>query len=194
MTIVYFIRHAQPNYENHNDNLRELTAKGKEDAKLVTAYLSDKAIDIALSSPYKRAVDTIADFAALHQLPILTIDAFRERKIENEWIEDYTSFCKQQWADFSYKLAAGESLQEVQERNIAALEEVLRRYENKHIIIGSHGTALSTIINYYDPSFGYHDFEKIRCLMPWIVKLTFNRLECKEISFINVFEENVKHL
>jgi len=30
MTTVYFVRHAQPNYENHDDMLRELTAKGLE--------------------------------------------------------------------------------------------------------------------------------------------------------------------
>ena len=28
ITNVYFVRHAEPNYENHNDLLRELTPKG----------------------------------------------------------------------------------------------------------------------------------------------------------------------
>lgn len=28
MTNVYFVRHAQPNYENHDDLTRELTEKG----------------------------------------------------------------------------------------------------------------------------------------------------------------------
>ena len=27
MTTVYFVRHAQPNYENHDDLTRELTEK-----------------------------------------------------------------------------------------------------------------------------------------------------------------------
>ena len=38
MTTVYFVRHAQPNYENHDDMLRELTAKGMEDRKLATRF------------------------------------------------------------------------------------------------------------------------------------------------------------
>ncbi|SHO51528.1 hypothetical protein SAMN02745217_03242 [Anaerocolumna xylanovorans DSM 12503] len=25
MTVVYFVRHAEPNYNNHNDETRELT-------------------------------------------------------------------------------------------------------------------------------------------------------------------------
>jgi 2,3-bisphosphoglycerate-dependent phosphoglycerate mutase len=46
--------------------------------------------------------------------------------------------------------------------------------KGKNIIIGSHGTSLSTIINYYDPTFGYDDFEKIRNVMPWVAKFIFD--------------------
>lgn len=51
MTYIYFIRHAEPNYNNHNDKLRELSLKGMTDRKLVTKYLSDKSVDVVLSSP-----------------------------------------------------------------------------------------------------------------------------------------------
>ena len=174
MTRVFFVRHAEPNYENHDDMTRELTPKGMEDRKLVTAFLSDKNIDVVLSSPYKRAVDTVADFAEKNGLPIETIDDFRERKVGNGWIEDFTEFSRSQWADFTYKLPEGECIREVQDRNIAALNEVINRYTGKNIVIGSHGTALSTVINYYDNSYDYEDFEKIRFLMPWIVEFVFD--------------------
>ena len=42
MTTVYFVRHAEPNYNNNDDSLRELSAKGLKDKKLVTAFLADK--------------------------------------------------------------------------------------------------------------------------------------------------------
>lgn len=42
MTNVYFVRHAQPNYENHDDLICELTEKGLQDRKLVTEFLRDK--------------------------------------------------------------------------------------------------------------------------------------------------------
>lgn len=174
MTTVYFVRHAEPNYNNHDDSLRELSAKGLKDRKLVTAFLADKGIDIALSSPYKRAIDTIRDFTDLFGLPIEIIDEFRERKADSEWIEDFVSFSQRQWNDFSYKLSDGECLQEVQDRNVSALKSVLRKYQGKNIIIGSHGTALSTIINFYDNTFGYEDFERIKSKMPWIVEFEFD--------------------
>ena len=174
MTTVYFVRHAEPNYNNHDDSLRELSAKGLKDRKLVTAFLADKGIDVALSSPYKRAIDTIRDFTDSVGLPIDIIDEFRERKVDSEWIEDFVSFSQRQWNDFSYKLSDGECLQEVQDRNVSALRSVLGKYQGKNIIIGSHGTALSTIINYYDNAFGYEDFAKIKSKMPWIVEFEFD--------------------
>jgi len=192
MTTIYFIRHAEPNYNNHDDLTRELSAKGLEDRKLVTEYLRDKSIQVALSSPFKRAVDTIKDFVDGENLLIETIDDFRERKIDSVWIEDFNTFAKAQWADFDYKLSDGECLREVQERNISALHEVLMRYKDKNIIVGSHGTALSTIINYFSPEFGYEQFEEIRGLMPWIVKFEFENEECKKLQQYNVFTQEYK--
>ena len=189
MTSIYFVRHAEPNYENHNDMSRELSNKGIEDRKLVTEFLMDKQIDIVLSSPYKRAVDTVRDFAEKKGIDIGIVDEFRERRVDTGWIEDFNSFCKKQWEDFSYKLSDGECLEEVQSRNIKALNRVLEQYRNKNIVVGSHGTALSTIINYYDKTFGYNDFDRIRYLMPWIVEFKFKGNECICINKYNLFEE-----
>lgn len=158
ITVVYFVRHAEPNYENHDDMTRELSAKGLKDRKLVTKFLMDKNIQIVLSSPYKRAVDTVREFAEKKEMDIDIIDGFRERKVDSLWIEDFNSFCKKQWEDFEYKLSDGECLKEVQDRNILALKNIVEKFKGKNIVVGSHGTALSTIVNYYDKKFGYSDF------------------------------------
>lgn len=187
ITTVYFVRHAIPNYNNHDDMSRELTEQGLRDRKLVTDFLSDKKISVALSSPYKRAVDTIKEFADVNNLQIQIIYDFRERKINSEWIEDFNAFCKKQWEDFDFKLSDGESLREVQSRNINALNNALEIYRGKNIVIGSHGTALSTVINYFDDSFGYEEFNEIKNLMPWIVGFTFEDGRCLEIRKYNLF-------
>lgn len=187
MTIVFFVRHAQPNYNNHDDLERELTEKGLRDRLLVTEFLWDKHVDAVLSSPYVRAVETVKDFADKAGLPIKRIEDFRERKIDRVWIEDFDGFCRRQWADFDYKLSDGETLRQVQNRNIAALRGVLKEYRGKTVVVGSHGTALSTIIHNFDSSFGYEEFEKIRTLMPWVVKFTFQGECCTEIQKIDLF-------
>ena len=190
MTNIYFVRHAEPNYSNHDDPTRELSPKGLRDRELVTVFLRNKHVDVVLSSPYKRAVDTVADFAYVHDLTISTVDDFRERKIDSAWIEDFNAFTRKQWADFHYKLSDGESLDEVQRRNIAALNEVIRQHENRTIVIGSHGTALSTIINYFVPQFGFDEFTRIKSIMPWIVHFSFCGNKCIAIEEFDLFSGN----
>lgn len=182
MTNVYFVRHATPNYGNHDDLTRELTAQGLKDRELVTSFLLNKEIGVVFSSPYKRAIDTIKQFADIRQMEINLVEDFRERKIGNAWIGNFDSFCKKQWEDFNFKHQGGESLGEVQKRNIYALNRILQTYADKNIVIGSHGTALSTIINYYDPSFGCEEFYRIKDLMPFIVKFAFDKKRCIKIE------------
>ena len=177
MTQIYFVRHAEPNYRNHNDVERELTARGRADRRLVTDFLMDKNISAVLSSPYRRAIDTVRPFAAAARLPIEHVPDFRERRVDTVWIDDFDTFSRRQWADFDYRLEGGESLREVQQRNIAALQCILRERSGQSIAIGGHGTAISTILNYYDPSFGHQQFESIRRLMPWIVRLDFDGMQ-----------------
>ncbi len=186
MTTIYFVRHAEPDYNNHDDFFRPLTDKGLKDRIKVTNYLLDKKIDVVLSSPYVRAVDTVADFAKNAGLNVETINDFRERKVDSVWVENFKDFCKKQWSDFSFKLTDGETLNEVQKRNIKALEGVLDKYKGKNIVVGSHGTALSTIINYYDNTFNYDNFAEIVGLMPWVVKFEFDDKRCISIEQIDL--------
>jgi 2,3-bisphosphoglycerate-dependent phosphoglycerate mutase len=186
MTKVYFVRHAKPDFSIHDDLTRPLNKEGMNDCKRVTEFLSNKGINKVYSSPYKRAVDTIKGFAENFDYGINMIDDFRERKISNEWVEDFNKFSRQQWADFDYKLSDGESLKEVQNRNIAALKQILKENANDSIAIATHGTALSTIINYYDKSFDYNQFERIKGFMPFIVTIHFdgeNMVKIEEFLF-----------
>ena len=189
MTIIYFVRHAEPNYSNHDDQGRELTEKGLKDRELVTRYLSDKNIDLVISSPYKRSVDTVKHFADSIHLEVELVEDFRERKVDSIWVEDFNAFCKEQWNDFSYKLSDGETLGEVQRRNITALVDIISRHKDKNIVVGSHGTALSTIINYFNKGYGYEDFNSIKGLFPWIAKFTFADNLNPIIEYIDVFAQ-----
>ena len=188
MTTVYFIRHAQADYSVQDDLARPLTEKGMSDRVIVTDFLRSRDIAAVYSSPYKRAVDTVSHFAEHAGLPVITVNDFRERKIGNAWIDNYLNFCEKQWADFSYKLEGGESIAEVQARNIAVLNDVLSAHKNENVAIGTHGTALSVIINYYDNSYGFEDCMAMLYIMPWVVKMTFKENMCIEIEEINILK------
>lgn len=194
MTHVYFVRHAEPNYANHDDALRELAPKGLADRALAAGYLRDKGVDAVLSSPYKRAVDTVAPLAEMLGLAVETVDGFRERKVDSVWIEDFDGFVRRQWADFSYKLSDGESLGEAQGRNLEALDGVLERFAGRTVAIGSHGMALSTVIHHFRPGFGYEEFNRIRPIMPWIVHFVFDGRGCVAVEEHDVFTGITKEI
>ena len=53
------------------------------------------------------------------------------------------------------------------------MNEILKNHAGKNIVIGTHGTALSAIINYYEPSFNADSFMEIIDFMPWILRMDF---------------------
>jgi len=133
---------------------------------------------------------TIADFAEKNDFDIETIEDLRERKSDIDFTKEkfrFNVFMERQWSDFNYAYSDGESLAEVQSRNINALNEVLTRYKNKTIVIGTHGTALSTIINYYDRTYGFDDFMAMVDILPWVVKMDFNENGCIGMEKIDLF-------
>ena len=70
----------------------------------------------------------------------------------------------------------------VQGRNMEALNEILSDNTDKDIVVGTHGTALSMILNFYDNSFGCEDFLGIIDWMSYIMELDFegNKLVGKQ--------------
>ncbi|UNB46921.1 histidine phosphatase family protein [Staphylococcus coagulans] len=180
-TIIYFIRHVEPNYNNHDDMSRELTTKGLEASQKLITQFSSVSIDHFYSSPYQRAIDTITPLAKDRNLPIQIIDELRERQLSNGWVNDFNAIEQQQWQDFNFKLAHGESLREVQKRNIDALKMILKEGQGNTIVVGTHGTALSTIINYYQSDFGFDAFNQYKHCFPWIVTFEFDGNKLKQI-------------
>lgn len=191
MTTIYFIRHAEPERgadSPYTDSTYPLTEKGLKDRELVTAFLRDKKIDVVLSSPFKRAVDTVTPFAEEIGCEIELIDDFRERAIAEKWIglDEWKLFAKRQWEDFTYKLPGGECIAEVQQRNLTALNDVLQRYNGKNIAVGAHGMSLSSIINHYNSSFGFVELEAMP--MPWVAKMVFDGDICLSCDMIDLFD------
>ena len=172
MTTIYFVRHCKPDAKIYDDRNRPLTEEGLEDSKQVLEILKDKKIDIFISSPYKRSYDSIKKAADYYKKSIITDERLRERKAGKN--SNNHEMFKKRWADFNFAEEDGESIGSVQKRNIEALNEILEKYQNKTIVIGTHGTALSSILNYYDTSFNGESFMKIIDLMPYIVKMEFD--------------------
>lgn len=51
--------------------------------------------------------------------------------------------------------------------------QLKKENEGLNIVVGTHGTALGTMINYYDTSFGYEQFWSIVDRMPYIMHFQY---------------------
>lgn len=193
MTTVYFIRHAQSDRFTEDDRTRPLTATGLSDTPKITAALADKGITHIISSPYTRTLQTVSDLAKTLNLQPETEEDFRERNAGKWHGDHFIDFIKKQWADFNYCIQDGESLAEVQKRNIAAFKRMLEKYAGETVAVATHGTALSTIINYFYPDFGYSDFIRIMNFMPYIIKMDFSSTDiCTAKEEILIIERSYK--
>ncbi|MCR5323891.1 MAG: histidine phosphatase family protein [Lachnospiraceae bacterium] len=182
-TNIIFVRHAQSLHPYSDDRTRPLTKEGLNDRNIVPETLKNRHIDVFFCSPYQRSIDTIITAAESLGMEIITDERLRERRSGINASE----MLEKRWADFSFAEEGGESLSSVQKRNIEALKEILDTYKGKNVIVGTHGTALSCILNYYDRSFGLNDFLRIVNCMPYIVELTFDGeslIEKKELAHV----------
>lgn len=190
MTNIYFVRHAQPQYSCEDASLRPLTEEGIKDTAKVVEAMKNIRLDCAISSPYKRSYDTIKQTAEEHGLVIETDDRLHER-ISGKNSNNADMF-RRRWADMSFCEPDGECLQSVMDRNIAAINDILDAHEGQNIIVGTHGTALSTILHYYDNSYGLEGFLRMINFMPYIIRLGFNGRELVEKEELLIVEKEFK--
>ena len=190
MTNIYFVRHAQPDYSCTNAELRPLTEEGKSDTLKVVEAMRNIHLDFAISSPYKRSIDTIKHAADEHGLTIAIDDRLHERISGVD--SNNSDMFRKRWANLDFCERDGECLRSVMERNIAALCNILDAHKNENVMVGTHGTALSTILHYYDNSFGVDDFLRIIDFMPYIIRLGFEGRELVEKEEILIVKKEFK--
>jgi 2,3-bisphosphoglycerate-dependent phosphoglycerate mutase len=181
LTNLYFVRHAHSTYTP--DELgRPLSEKGFKDVEKITEILQKENIDIVISSPYKRAIQTVEGVAKFIGKEIVIQNGFQERKLSEKPVEDFYLAVTKVWEDYNFFWEGGESNISAQERGVKVTLQVLERYEGKNIIIGTHGNIMVLIMNYFDEKFGFDFWKELN--MPDIYKLTFDKSKLKEVNRI----------
>lgn len=170
-TNIYFVRHAHSTYTP--DELgRPLSKKGMKDAIRVAELLQNKYIDVVYASPYKRAVQTVLGVAENIGASIILEDGFKERRLAEGPVDDFTQAMAKVWQDYDFHYKGGESNHMAQERGMKSLLKVLKQHEGKNIVIGTHGNIMVLMMNYFDPSYGFVFWQTLE--MPDIFMLSFD--------------------
>ncbi|WP_454190728.1 histidine phosphatase family protein [Paenibacillus sp. Marseille-Q7038] len=183
-THIYMVRHAESIHIHGEERSRGLTEKGLGYAKYVADVFADLQIDAVVSSPYKRAVQTVQYVADQKKLPIKEYENLRERSIigneyEEKW-EVILQAIEKSFDDKDYSLHGGESTKQAQERSIPTLELLLEQYAGKHVIMGTHGNMMTIMMNYYDSNYGFHFWKQTT--MPDIYYLIFREMKLDKVD------------
>ncbi|WP_088103412.1 histidine phosphatase family protein [Halalkalibacter urbisdiaboli] len=171
MTILYFVRHAHSTYTPDELN-RPLSERGFTDATNVTKLFKTEEIDIVVSSPYKRAVQTVEGIAEHIKIEVEIIDGFKERILTTVPAEDFTHAITKVWEDFNFSWEGGESNIVAQKRGVETTYNLLEKYKDKNVVIGTHGNIMVLIMNFFDKQYDFSFWQNLD--MPDIYKLTFD--------------------
>lgn len=158
MTQLWLIRHAQTDanaagiMQGQYD--AELSALGREQARRLAQRIIKSPPDVIYSSDLSRAHETARAVSQMCELPI-HLDA-RLREIDlglwsnRPWKEIRRLFpaeLERSNSDPTVRRGVhGENAREVQERVVAAINEILAKHQEQRIAVFSHGFALRTYI------------------------------------------------
>lgn len=154
--MIYFVRHGETDW-----NLSKiiqgkqdicLNDKGREQARIIKKELDDEPIDLIIASPLKRAKETAEIINETRNLPIIYDERLEERcfgEYEGKKLEvvDTTDFWNY-YKDATYEGA--ENIQEFFDRVYSFLDEILEKYEDKNVLIVSHGGVNIPVCCYFN--------------------------------------------
>lgn len=151
---IVLVRHAEslpPAPGQPDDPERPLTAAGVAASELLADELASMNPTAVVSSPYRRAVETVAPAARRAGLEVTTRWELREWDSGLEPTSDYAVHYERSWADPDFARPGAESLRQLTARAIAAVERLAVEHVGGVVLVGSHGTFVSRLLAGFRP-------------------------------------------
>lgn len=150
MNKLYIVRHGKTNWNElkllQGKTDIELNEEGKKQVKELSKAIDLDKIDICISSPLKRTKQTSL-LITENKIPIIYDDLLLERGFGNyEGKPIKPELIEMQWDyKLNYQEENVEPIQECLERAKQFLEKIDKTYQNKNILIVSHGSLIKSL-------------------------------------------------
>jgi len=138
-----------------------LTADGTKAAERLATFLRSCGVDALFSSPYKRALETLAPFSTGDKVAIRIDDRLAERRLESQSSPDWLEHVRRSFDDLDYRAPSGETLREAQQRGLGAIQEISRA-SHKLPAVATHGNLLAALLHSADHSFGFERWRELK--------------------------------
>lgn len=154
---VYIIRHAQASGQ---DPAAPLTPQGELQAIDLADRLAALPIQRIISSPFTRAIQSIAPLAQRLNLAIMTDERLAERVLSSSDIADWMSALRASFDDLDLCFLGGESSRAAMQRAVSMLDEVLAHQVSTSVIV-THGNLMTLLLKHFNPEFGFAAWQQL---------------------------------
>lgn len=155
---IVFVRHGQTvfntesRYQGHTDS--GLSELGKRQAAAAAERLKGERIAAVYSSDLSRASDTAEAIAAFHDLSVRTDERLREcafgdwegltvTEIADRYPDLYENYRRD---SVTFRAPNGERLEELQERVVCAVNDIVQRHPDDTVVVAVHGGPIRAFL------------------------------------------------
>jgi 2,3-bisphosphoglycerate-dependent phosphoglycerate mutase len=156
-TVLYLVRHCQSSGQAPD---APLTPLGHEQARRLASVLEQRGIARIVSSPYRRALQSIDPLARRLDLAVENDERLIERVLSPEPLDDWRKRLQAAWNDHDLALPGGESSRAATSRGLAALADVLAG-ERQPAVVVTHGNLLALLLHAFDDRPGFSTWEQL---------------------------------
>ncbi|TFE02268.1 histidine phosphatase family protein [Jeotgalibacillus salarius] len=156
MSKVYLIRHCKAEGQEPE---APLTEEGVEQAAALVRFFENTEVKRIISSPFKRAIDSIQPLAENEKLDIHINQNLSERVLSTGNLPDWLEKLEQSFSDTELVFEGGESASDAEER-MSEVVEVESKKEGNTLIV-SHGGIMSHFLSKYDAGFGFGGWQRL---------------------------------
>lgn len=146
---IYLIRHCSTTGQEPE---APLTEAGEQQALALATFLAGFGIERIVSSPYRRAVQSIEPFAAQTAIPLETDVRLRERVLSPVPLENWQEALERSFTEPDFVLPGGESSRSAGNRAEVAFQGILAAGKTTAVV--SHGNLTALLLGRLGLDFG----------------------------------------
>ncbi|PEP56804.1 histidine phosphatase family protein [Bacillus pseudomycoides] len=139
-----------------------LTIAGEKQAHFLADFLiqNNLQIESIISSPFTRAIQSIAPFALRTNLPVGEDERLEERILSNNPMEDWLQKLEYTFTNIDIAFLGGESTKQAMDRVASLIQDILQQ-EHQVTLLVTHGNLLTLILKYFDNRISFLEWKNL---------------------------------
>lgn len=157
MKKLYVVRHCRAEGQHPDAGL---TGEGCAQAEALADFLADRGIQRIVSSPFRRALQSVAPLAERLRLQVETDERLVERILSHEDLPDWPDRLRETFEDLDLSFRGGESSRVAIGRAASVVHDILEDRAATTALV-THGNLMTLLLKSFDDRFGFDDWKKL---------------------------------